>query len=130
MTRILVIAHAGVGEAMYEVLRSILGAAPPLAVIPVAPGDDADLVLETIGHEVRGLCATLPPLVLTDLPGATPDNLARSAVRRLCPNAPVVTGLNLPMLVRTVNHADQPAEQLARLAEDGGHRAIFVEHAT
>lgn len=127
MTRILLVAHAGVGEAMVEVLGTMLDATPSLVLIPVEPGDDADLVLEQIGREVRGLCAGRPPLVLTDLPGATPHNLARSAVRTLCPDAPIVTGLNLPMLVRALNHSGQPAADLARLAENGGRRAIFTE---
>jgi len=127
MTRILLVTHAGVGEAMLGVLKTMRVSAPALVLIPVEPGDDTDLVLEQIGHEVRGLCAGQPPLVLTDLPGATPHNLARSAVERLCPEAPIVTGLNLPMLVRALNHSDRPADELAQLAEDVGRRAIFTE---
>ncbi len=60
-------------------------------------------------------------LVLTDLVGATPCNLVSSIVH---PNIAVISGLNLPMLIRTYNYSDKSLEELAEIAVEGGQRGI------
>ena len=61
-------------------------------------------------------------LVLTDLPGATPANLARACANERCR---VLSGLNLPMLIRAWNYRDQPLAELAELALEGGRKALL-----
>lgn len=126
MTRLLLVCHAGIGEALREVAGTILGRPAELGLISVDANDDADVVLEAIAHEVRQLCRETPPLVLTDLPGATPHNLASEAVRRICPGAPVVSGVNLPMLLRALPHLDRPAGELVERVAGGGRAAVVV----
>ncbi|MEX0915695.1 MAG: PTS fructose transporter subunit IIA, partial [Wenzhouxiangellaceae bacterium] len=59
-------------------------------------------------------------------PGATPHNIAVAAAARAFPGAPVLTGLNLPMLLRALNHCHRAAAELAELAEHGAHAATFI----
>jgi len=127
MTRILLICHATVGEAMRAATETILGGPAGIEVVEVDSGDDVDVVCQAIGGQLGDLCARCAPLVLTDLPGATPHNLAVDAAARLCPGAPVLTGLNLPMLLRAASHVDLPAAELAVLAADGARAAIFID---
>jgi len=61
-------------------------------------------------------------LVLTDVYGATPDNLARYFSTEC--NARVVSGINLPMLLRVLNYAHQSLEQLCQTASSGGIKGI------
>ena len=61
-------------------------------------------------------------LVLTDVYGATPDNLARYFSTEC--NARVISGINLPMLLRVLNYADQPLEQLCQTALTGGIKGV------
>ncbi|MDT8450724.1 MAG: PTS fructose transporter subunit IIA [Wenzhouxiangellaceae bacterium] len=129
MTRLLLVSHEGVARAMCEVAATILDRPVEAGVVAVAPTDDADEVLEQIGREVTWLCADDPPLVLTDLPGATPHNLALSAVRQFCPAAPVLSGLNLPMLLRALGHLDLPADELAARVAEGGRAAVLIAGA-
>jgi len=124
MTRLLLVCHEDIAKALSAVAQTILGQTINAAIVGVGAADDADLVAEQIAHEVRNLCADDPPLVLTDLPGATPHNFAMQAVAELCPNAPVVTGLNLPMLLKALNHAGLPARELAPLVAEGARVAI------
>lgn len=126
MTPLLLVTHEGHGEALCALAENILGWPPPVIRIDVRADDDPDLSFEQIRRRLEALCRELPPLVLTDLPGATPHNLALDAITRLCPAAPVVTGLNLPMLLSAVTHLDLPALVLAERVAAGGREAIFV----
>ncbi len=61
-------------------------------------------------------------LILTDLPGATPCNRARRSVPA---HSALISGLNLPMLIRAWNYRDRPLDELRRLVLDGGRAAIM-----
>ena len=64
--------------------------------------------------------------MLTDLVGATPCNLAST----LCnDNLLMVTGLNLPMLLRTCNYVDLPLPELSNKAIEGGIKSIGLIQA-
>lgn len=61
-------------------------------------------------------------LIMTDLPGATPCNQACLAAPS---HAVVVSGLNLPMLIRAWNYRDRSLEELRELVVEGGRTAIM-----
>jgi len=61
-------------------------------------------------------------LVLTDLANASPSNIVERQLSHV--NARVVSGLNLPMLLRTWNYRREPLDQLADRAIEGGLRGI------
>ena len=126
MTDLMIVAHTGIGEALHAVAETILDCKVELTVFPVGAGDDP----EAAGHRLSEMLGAWnragPLLVMTDLPGATPHNLAVAAAARNLPRVAVLTGLNLPMLLRALNHRDQPAAALAELAEYGAQAAIFI----
>ena len=129
MTDVVIVAHRGIGEALCEVAEVILDRKVDVVVLPVREGDDPDHSLERLVAARERWRNAEPPLIITDLPGATPHNLAMKAVARVLTGAPVLTGLNLPMLLRALNHKQQPAVTLAELAEHGAHAATFIgEH--
>lgn len=61
-------------------------------------------------------------LVLTDLACASPSNIVERQARLV--NARVVSGVNLPMVLRTWNYRDEPLERLADRAVEGGLKGI------
>lgn len=61
-------------------------------------------------------------LVLTDLASASPSNIVEGQLQRV--NARVVSGVNLPMLLRTWNYRDEPLRQLADRAIEGGIKGV------
>ncbi len=126
MTGLMIVAHAGIGEAMRSVAETILGRSVAVTVFPIDADADARVSARRLSDLLGGSDPANPPLVMTDLPGATPHNLAGAAVAESQPGARVVTGLNLPMLLRVLNHQDQPAAALAELAVNGARTAIFV----
>lgn len=67
-------------------------------------------------------------LILTDLYGASPSNLA-ARLAQLGTPARRVAGLSLPMLLRVCNYADQTLEELALTAVSGGKTGVVLDHA-
>lgn len=129
MTDVVIIAHRGIGEAFCAVAEVILDRDIDVTVLPVREGDDPGRSLERLASALERWRDTEPPLIMTDLPGATPHNLAMKAAGRVLGDAPILTGMNLPMLLRALNHRRQPAAALAELAAHGAHAATFIgEH--
>lgn len=125
MTEIVLVAHSGLGEALCRTAESILADPVRITVFGVPIDGDREADLSRLADRLRDATRTAPALILTDLPGATPHNLACAAAERASPGSPVVTGVNLPMLLRALNHADRPAAELAELAVSGGRRSVF-----
>lgn len=125
MTPIVLVTHPDIGQALCRQAEEIIGHSLPLRTVDIGSGTDPDLGLERL-NEVFSLAAgpANAILILTDLPGATPHNLALQAAAGR--SWPVVSGLNLPMLLKVLNHADKPAGELAALAHYGGRQGIVA----
>ena len=62
-------------------------------------------------------------LVLTDIFGATPSNVAQKLVDGV--NSRLITGVNLPMLLRSVSYRNEPLEALVSRAVVGGTQGVM-----
>ena len=122
MTVIVLVTHPGVGESLRRQAEEIVGHALTVPLVAIGSRTDPDSGLAELAAVLGRAGAGTEVLILTDLPGATPHNLAvRAAQDRAWP---VVSGLNLPMLLKVLNHADKPAPELAALAHYGGRQGI------
>lgn len=121
---LLIIAHHPLGEAVLETAIGTLGHAPlPCRVLPVTRDADPDALVAEARQLAEGLNQGGGLLVLTDIYGSTPSNIAcrlegSTGVR-------VIAGLNLPMLIRVFNYAELTLDQLAEKALSGGHDGIL-----
>lgn len=122
MTGIVLVTHAGLGESMRHQAEVILGRMVQLTTVSISYGADPDSALIELIGALTISADSDGAVILTDLPGATPHNLAVKAAERHA--MPVVSGLNLPMLLKVINHSDKPANELAALAGMGGHQGI------
>ena len=123
MTGIVLVTHNGLGEAMRHEAEHILGRTINLTTVAVSYRADPESSLNELRAALAACGDVGGTLVLTDLPGATPHNLASRAAAD--GKIPVVSGLNLPMLLKVINHIDEPAGQLAAQALEGGQQGIF-----
>lgn len=123
MIGIMVVAHNALGESLVDCVKHVLGEVPHnLAVLSVYAGDDPQQKLAD-GHKLIGqLDSGNGVLILADIFGATPSNIAR----QLCHAEHVmgVAGVNLPMLLRVVCHPNKALPELARIALEGGRECI------
>jgi len=124
---ILLLTHEEMGNALIATAHHILGRMPALVEAhAIPPGSDADAALRDTLEHARRLDSGDGVLVMIDVYGATPSNVAAKlpdagiAVRR-------VSGLNLPMLLRVLNYAEQPLGELVQTAEQGGRAGIRID---
>ena len=124
MVGLLIITHDHVGTALYETAAQMLGMCPLMAeVLPVMTDCDPDVMVKRGRDLVSILNQGDGVLILTDMYGSTPSNIAaRLAVDH---KVLVVSGINLPMLVRIMNYPTLSVTELALKAESGGRVGIF-----
>ena len=99
-------------------IASLARVAVPANIEPQQLGKYADQIRDTMTRMDSGAGV----LVLTDVYGATPDNLARHFGGQC--NAEVISGVNLPMLLRVLNYSTQSLQQLCDTAVSGARSGI------
>ena len=129
---LLIVTHDRIGEALLRTASRMLGDLPlPVHVLSVT----TDANPETLSREADGLVERLNSgdgvLVLTDMYGSTPSNIAFGLLQP--GRVQVISGINLPMLIRTLNYASLDLTSLTEKAVSGGKEGIFcctrMEHA-
>ncbi len=126
---VLLMTHEAMGKALIMAAQHVLGRLSlPLDSIEVRPDADLQSILHEAAQKVRLLDRGEGVLVLTDLYGSTPSNLA-DKLATLGLTVHRVSGLNLPMLLRVMNYAEQPLTELMQTAMNGGRAGIVIDHA-
>lgn len=122
---LLIIAHDRLGPALMETATGTLGHCPLRArVLSVARDCDPEEMRRRAAQEADELDQGAGVLVLTDMFGSTPGNVACSLLDR--PNLRVVAGVNLPMLIRVFNYPDLDLETLLHKAVSGGADGVVL----
>jgi PTS system mannose-specific IIA component len=128
---VVVVTHGQLAAELVNSAEMIVGDLPHFASVSIGWHDDVDRAKEEIGNAIARVQASAASggepagvLVLTDMFGGTPANLAVTFVN---PHVEVITGVNLPMLLKLARAPKQDdLLTLARdLREDGRH-AIWV----
>ncbi|CAM0122604.1 PTS fructose IIA subunit family protein [Stenotrophomonas maltophilia] len=126
---ILLVTHPGVGPALLEVATRLLRQLPLKTEAFEVPFDaDLDALLPLASAALRRVDAGDGVLILTDLYGASPANLAGQLARL---GTPVrrVSALSLPMLLRVMNYPEQGLDQLPATAAAGTRNGAIVDDA-
>lgn len=127
---LLLITHNHLGDELLKTAINTFNGCPlPVRVLHVYSSPvDPDLLLAQARSLVTELDAGAGVLVLTDIYGSTPSNIA---TRLLDGNATiVVTGVSLPMLIRVLNYASLSLPELADKAVSGGYEGIVMLNET
>jgi len=122
---LLLITHAAIGPALVAVATAILGQLPLNTTAFEVPFDaDPEALLPHASAALRKVDGGAGVLILTDLYGATPANLA-ARLAHLGTPVRLVSGVNLPMLLRTMNYPELPLSQLCLLAASGARNGVI-----
>lgn len=121
---VLIIAHNHIGQQLLETATDMLNRRPPqVRSLEVMQDDDPVDLLARARRLLAEIELGAGVLVLTDMYGSTPSNIAH----RLSDSGHVrvLAGINLPMLVRALNYAELPLDELAQKALSGGRDGIL-----
>jgi len=124
MIGILLITHGTLGEQLIECATHVLNKpAERLESLGVCAQDDPTTVYPTALERARKLDAGAGILVLTDMYGGTPSNIATKLVQP--GKVEVVAGVNLPMLVRTLTYRERDLQTIVNKAISGGREGVM-----
>ena len=122
MIGIVVVTHGQLAEELVNAARTIVGDIPGIAAVSIGWADDMavakgaiERALETVGGG--------PALILTDMFGGTPTNVA---LPFLSAGVEIVTGVNLPMIIKLTTLREGELVEVARVIRDQGKGAIYV----
>lgn len=121
---LLLVTHGAIGQVLLDSAVEVLNVQPlPARVLATTGTSDPVKSLSTAEGMLAELDSGAGVLVLTDLYGSTASNIAcrlreHSRVR-------VVTGINLPMLIRVLNYPELDLETLQQKALSGGRDGVL-----
>ncbi len=125
MIGIVIIAHAGLATEFRAALEHVVGPQSQFEALSIGPEDDVERRRQQLIEIVRGVDSGDGVVVLTDMFGGTPSNLAISVMEDT--GAEVLAGVNLPMLIRLASvRKDKSLAQAVGLAKDAGRKYISV----
>ena len=123
-TRILLIAHAPLAQALAQCAAHVFpDSGEHVQALDVAANADPVNAL----HEAQALLQTsgcTPVLVLSDVIGATPHNIAQELARQRA-STRLVAGVNLPMLLRAICYRQEDLDSVVARAIAGGSQGIM-----
>ena len=125
MIGLVIVTHGGLAVEFRHALEHVVGRQTALETIAIGPDDDTDARRQNILDAVRRVDAGRGVIILTDMFGGTPSNLAISVMDEA--KAEVIAGINLPILVKLASiRAEMPLAQAVALARDAGKKYIKV----
>ena len=123
MIGILIVSHGAFGESLIHSASHVLGRRPLyLRQVGVTVHDDPDEILPVARDLIRFLDQGQGVLILTDIFGATPSNIAARLLRT--GKVEGIAGVNLPMLIRALTYRDEPLEAVIGKALSGGAEGV------
>ena len=126
---ILLITHEGIGSTLLAVALRLMRNLPLACEAFDVPFDgDPDSLLPQASAAMRRVDSGSGVLVLTDLYGATPSNIA-ARLARLGTPVRRVSALSLPMLLRVMNYADLDLDDLPAVAAAGSRNGAITDDA-
>jgi len=119
---IVVVTHGRLAEELVNAARTIVGEIPAIVAVSMGWSDDVAAAKEQVERAIAQAGAG-ETLLLTDMFGGTPTNLS---LPFLSSRVEIVTGVNLPMLIKLSTLREGPLAEVARAIRDQGKDAIYV----
>ena len=125
MIGIILVTHGRLADELSSALQHVVGPQPALATVCIGPEDDMDKRRQEIIDRIRQVDAGQGVVLLTDMFGGTPSNLAISVLDRA--NVEVIAGINLPMLIKLAGMREGHSLTAAvTAAQEAGRKYINV----
>ncbi len=127
MFGIILVSHGAIGAELLGALGQIVGPQEQAIAISIAPDEDMDICRKEILTSIAKVNTGDGVVILTDMFGGTPSNLALSVMPKT--NAVVLAGMNLPMLVKLVSMRES-AKLLDAVSEAAASGRKYIQLVT
>jgi mannose PTS system EIIA component len=125
MIGIVLVTHGHLATEFRAALEHVCGPQSQLATITIGPEDDMESRRKDIIAAIEAVDSSAGVVVLTDMFGGTPSNLAISVMDGA--NVEVVAGVNLPMLIKLASVRDEASlDQAVTQAAEAGRKYIYI----
>ena len=125
MIGVVLVTHGRLAAEFVAALEHVVGAQSQIAAVCIGPDDDMEQRRQDILHSITAVDTGDGAVLLTDMFGGTPSNLAISVMDR--GKVEVIAGVNLPMLIKLASLRQTEALDRAVLgAQEAGRKYINV----
>ena len=119
------VTHGRLADELQAVMEHVVGPQPMVATVCIGPEDDMEMRRQEILDRVSEMDQGKGVIVLTDMFGGTPSNLAISILDKA--EVEVIAGVNLPMLIKLASaRKAQPMAEAAQAAKEAGLKYISI----
>ena len=126
MIGIVICTHAALSESLLSAVEMIVGPFENTECVSVNPGEGPDLILERLQNATQKANTGSGVVILCDMFGGTPSNMSLSM---LGDDIEIVTGVNLPMLIKLSTIRSKPLGEIATTIQEHGRKNILVAGA-
>jgi mannose PTS system EIIA component len=125
MIGMVVVTHGRLAEEFIAALEHVVGPQSNIAAVCIGPEDDMEQRRQDILRSVSAVDTGDGVVLLTDMFGGTPSNLAISVMERA--KIEVIAGINLPMLIKLASlRQTETLANAARAAQEAGRKYINI----
>ena len=125
MIGLVIVTHGGLATEFLSAMEHVVGPQRGTAAICIGPEDDMERRRQDIVDAAAAVDEGEGVILLTDMFGGTPSNLAISVMEQT--KAEVIAGLNLPMLIKLASvRGRESLEACVAHAQDAGRKYIAV----
>jgi PTS system mannose-specific IIA component len=125
MIGMILVTHGHLAEEFVHAMEHVVGQQSDIATVCIGPNDDMEARRKEIAQAIKKVDSGKGAIILTDLFGGTPSNLAISLLKP--GKTEVIAGINLPMLIRLAGaRKDMTLTTAAAAARDAGKNYITV----
>ncbi|HEV2765107.1 MAG TPA: hypothetical protein VGV38_19145 [Pyrinomonadaceae bacterium] len=120
-----IVSHGQVATELLAAAEAIIGDIRHIAAVSIGWGDDVDAASDEIERAMGRVSEGAGVLLLTDMFGGTPTNISSMFLKD--GEVEVVTGVNLPMVVKLASQAGgETLQEMARRVRDQGREGIYL----
>ena len=106
-------------------MEHILGIQKNIEIISIKPDDDLDIKKSALEESIKKVTKDSGTIILTDMFGGTPSNLAISFLK--IGKVEIISGVNLPMLVKLIGSRDSnDLQKVARESKESAQKYISI----
>ncbi len=125
MIGLVVVTHGRLADEFLSAMEHVVGPQKQIKAVCIGPDDDMERRREDILEAAKQVDADGGVIILTDMFGGTPSNLAISVMEKA--RAEVIAGINLPMLIKLASiRAEKDLEATVKAAHEAGRKYINV----